>query len=197
MARATLSQDRSRQRREELLDAAIALFAESGEQGITHRAVAARAGVPAATPRYYFGSIQELVDEALTRHIEIWVRDLRALTSKPQPRGQAGLDPTDLITAMFAVRTPAVVQLHLSIYLAATRSDALRPKACEAIRELEGLGVRALTRMGIPEAEEVAACVIATIAGSAFVRLSGRRTDREEAALLLRSLRAILGAARA
>ena len=42
-SRAQLTQERSRQRRGELLAAAIELFAEGGARAITHRAVAARA----------------------------------------------------------------------------------------------------------------------------------------------------------
>lgn len=195
MGAATMSQERSRQRRDELLDAAIALFAEHGEPGITHRAVAARAGVPAATPRYYFGSIQALVEEALGRHIDAWVRDLQALTSVPVPGGLGHSGATDLVVAIFGVRSPEVVQTHLSVYLAATRSAALRPRAAEALTALEAMTARILVRLGVPEPEEVARCVVAAVAGSAFSRVSGRRTDREEAASLLRALRSLLAAA--
>src|SRR5688572_23024346 len=47
--RAQLAQGRSRQRREELLAAAIELFAEGGSRAATHRAVARPAGLPPAT----------------------------------------------------------------------------------------------------------------------------------------------------
>jgi len=47
--RARLSQNRSRLRRERLLDSAIALFAEGGARGITHRGVASKAGLALPT----------------------------------------------------------------------------------------------------------------------------------------------------
>jgi DNA-binding transcriptional regulator YbjK len=194
MARATLSQDRSRQRRDGLLDAAIALFAEGGEQAITHRAVAARAGVAPATTTYYFGSIQALVEEALSRHVETWLRDLRALASMPAP--PAGLldapGLTDLIAAAFALRTTEVVHTQLAVYLAASRSEGLRPLAAEALGEFEALAARVLAGYGVREPDVVAGSVVAVIGGSALRRLSGRYDDHAEAAALLRLLRAVL-----
>jgi DNA-binding transcriptional regulator YbjK len=61
-------------RRAELLEAAIHLIGAHGLDAVTHRAVAAEAGVPAASTSYYFRSKDELIDEALdtlaTREIE-------------------------------------------------------------------------------------------------------------------------------
>jgi DNA-binding transcriptional regulator YbjK len=56
---------RGEQRRAELLDAAIHLIGAHGLDAVTHRAVAAEAGVPAASTSYYFRSKDELIDEAL------------------------------------------------------------------------------------------------------------------------------------
>src|SRR3954453_5991308 len=52
-------------RRGELLEAAIHLIGAQGLDAVTHRAVAAEAGVPAASTSYYFRSKDELIDEAL------------------------------------------------------------------------------------------------------------------------------------
>src|SRR4051812_43794831 len=56
---------RGERRRAELLDPAIRLIGPQGLGGLPHRAVAAAAGVPAATPSYYFRSKDELIDDAL------------------------------------------------------------------------------------------------------------------------------------
>ncbi|HEX6382829.1 MAG TPA: TetR family transcriptional regulator, partial [Acidimicrobiia bacterium] len=69
-------QDRSRQRREALLRAAIELLGETGVRSVTHRAVAERAGVPLASTTYYFSSVKELVEEALKLHVAERVADL-------------------------------------------------------------------------------------------------------------------------
>lgn len=190
--RARLSQDRSRQRRELLLDAALALFAEQGQAGITHRAVARRAGVPLATTAYYFGSIEALIEEALARHIERWVADLRKLTAGPVPANPTGGDAVEMVAAVFGVRTLDVVHLHLAVYLAATRSPTLRPRAAQALADLEALVVRILGHFGVPDAAGTARAMVASVAGSAVGRLSERTDDREEAAALVRALTAHL-----
>src|SRR6476660_7553581 len=55
----------AQRRRAALLEAAAQLTAEVGADAVTHRAVAARAGVPLSTTSYFFSSIDELVTEAL------------------------------------------------------------------------------------------------------------------------------------
>lgn len=190
--RARLSQDRSRLRREELLDAAIALFAEGGARGITHRAVAAKAGLPAATTTYYFTSIDELIDEALSRHIEVWLRDLEALTATPVDADISFEDANGLITAIFAVRSPEIVGLQLAIYLAAARAPELRTKAADSLSALEALCAKMLHHVGVDGAEELSRSIVAVIAGSAFGRLSERHTDEEEADMLYRAIRGLV-----
>jgi len=193
--RARLSQDRSRLRREELLGAAIALFAEGGARAITHRAVASRAGLPPATTTYYFTSIEELIDEAVSRHLGIWLQDLRALASAPVEADITLDDADGLISAVFAVRSTEVVSLQLAIYLAAARKSELRPKAGEALDALEILVAKVLGHLGVIGAESLARSVVAVITGSAIGRLTQRHTNDEETAMLLHSIRGLIAAA--
>ena len=193
--RARLSQDRSRLRREELLDAAIELFAEGGARGITHRAVASRAGLPPATTTYYFTSIDELIEEALSRHIGIWLQDLHRLTSTPIDAEVSLDDANGLISAVFAVRSTDIVALQLSIYLAAARNRHLRPKAAQALDAFEVLTAKMLHQVGVADADLLARSIVSVILGSAFGRLSGRSTNDEEADMLYRSIRGLVTAA--
>ncbi len=186
--RARLSQERSRQRREQLLDAAITLFAEGGSRGITHRAVAARAGLPPATTTYYFTSIDELIDEALERHLDIWLRDLNALTTVEFPNDLTLDGGSALISAAFAIRSTDVVCLQLSVYLAAARNPDLRGKAAEALGALEALTARVLRSARVPKHEELAHSVMSVIAGSAVSRISEHWSDADEAAKLYRAI---------
>lgn len=190
--RARLSQDRSRLRREELLDAAIALFAEGGARGITHRAVASKAGLPPATTTYYFNSIDELIDEALSRHMETWQRDLEALTATPVEADISIEDASGLISLIFAVRSTEIVSLQLSIYLAAARTPELRPKAADALTALEALASKMLHHVGLDRSEPLARSIVAVIAGSALSRITENRTNDEEAALLYRAIRGLV-----
>src|SRR5919199_1618976 len=60
--------------REALLDAAERLLIEEGHAGITTRKLAAAAGVNHGLVHYYFGSIEELLFQAMERYTE-WLLD--------------------------------------------------------------------------------------------------------------------------
>ncbi len=55
------------ERRDRIIDAALAVIAESGVAGTSHRRVADRAGVPLGSMTYHFTSMDELLREAFTR----------------------------------------------------------------------------------------------------------------------------------
>ncbi|MEL5956250.1 TetR family transcriptional regulator [Streptomyces sp. CLV115] len=66
-------------RREALLDAATRLLAREGARALTHRAIAAEAGTTHGIARYYFGTLDQLLDEALRRLANQQVEEVRAL----------------------------------------------------------------------------------------------------------------------
>ncbi len=193
--RAQLSQERSRQRREELLAAAIELFAEGGSRAVTHRAVAHRAGLPPATTTYYFASIDDLLREALREHIVRWrgaVDDLAGFETTFRPVRSA--DVESVVAAVFAARGPEVAALELAIYLAATRDDELRAEAAEALRGFEALATRWLSRLGVPDPEPLAASLVAHVAGIALRRQSGMYEEADEAGRMARDLTSLAAA---
>jgi AcrR family transcriptional regulator len=57
-------------RREQLIEATIAVLRRSGAEGVTTRAVAAEAGAPLASIHYTFGSLDDLVVAAFERLID-------------------------------------------------------------------------------------------------------------------------------
>ncbi len=192
--RAQLSQERSRLRRDELLAAAIELFAEGGSRAITHRAVAARAGLPPATTTYYFESIDELIREALGAHIDQWSRDLEAL-AKVEGSANASLDDASaFISRVFAVRGPEVAALELAIFLAAARVPELRDNAARAMQALEDLATKLLERVGVREPGALAASIVALIIGTALHRQSGLYTEDAEARHLVSAIRGLVAA---
>jgi DNA-binding transcriptional regulator YbjK len=194
VTRAQLAQGRSRQRRDELLDAAIELFAEGGSRMVTHRAVARRAGLPPATTTYYFASIEDLLREALAAHIQQWTATLAALTDVDLGLKIGRDEAAGLVSHVFAERGPEVAALELSIYLAATRDPALRDSATESLRELERLVVRVLSRVGLDDAEPLAASIITVIAGTALRRQSGQYSEKDEALKMTATIRNIVAA---
>ncbi|WP_216843884.1 TetR/AcrR family transcriptional regulator [Phytoactinopolyspora alkaliphila] len=64
-------------RRERIAQAAVTLVAEYGVHALTHRKVAAEAGVPLGSTTYYFASLDDLVAAALNKAAERSVADLR------------------------------------------------------------------------------------------------------------------------
>lgn len=57
-------------RRERILAAALDLIAEDGVAGVSHRRIAARAGVPLGSMTYHFTGIDELLLEAFTGYAD-------------------------------------------------------------------------------------------------------------------------------
>jgi DNA-binding transcriptional regulator YbjK len=110
-------------RRRVLIDATLALLTREGVGGISHRAVAAEAGVAAASVRYHFGTIDELLVAATRTATEEWAATL------------TGHDPAEHLAVLAAFladesrhhRERAVAEFEL--YLLAARRPALRPAA--------------------------------------------------------------------
>lgn len=194
MSRAQLTQERSRARREALLAAAIELFAEGGSRSVTHRAVAARAGLPSATTTYYFASIEDLVRESLQAHITGWIATLESLASIDiDPRVDVGT-ASQFVTEIFATRSPEKAGTELAIYLAAARDPELRDSAAAALQALQDLTVSVLGRIGVAAPEDLAAQVVALIAGGALRRQSGQYDEPSEARLLTTGVRNLVAA---
>ncbi|AXT84086.1 hypothetical protein C6I20_01995 [Aeromicrobium sp. A1-2] len=192
--RAQLSQERSRLRRDELLAAAIELFAEGGSRAITHRAVAARAGLPPATTTYYFESIDELIRDALGAHLESWTRELEALAQVGLDTSLSLDDTEQFLSHVFSVRGPDVAALELSIFLAAARTPELRESSLRSVEAFEALAATMLARMGLADPAPLAATIVALLTGTAMRRQSGRYTDPAEAQLLTAAIRNLLAA---
>jgi AcrR family transcriptional regulator len=68
-----------------MLDAAERLLIEEGHAGITTRKVAAEAGVNHGLVHYYFGSIEELLFQAMERYTERLLDRQRALYASELP----------------------------------------------------------------------------------------------------------------
>lgn len=192
--KAQLTQNRSRLRRDELLAAAIELFAEGGSRAITHRAVAARAGLPPASTTYYFETIDDLIREALGAHVDQWTADLTNLTHIEFEADVSIDDAAAFVTAVFAARGPEIAALELSIFLAAARVPELRDNAAEAMGALEKLAVAMLERVGVTDGAALAATIVALIAGTALRRQAGQYSEPAEALLLTSAVRDLVAA---
>ena len=70
--------EKDQDRRSTILDATLRLIATDGVDSITHRRVAAAAGVPLGSTTYYFDSREQLLREAFRRYLE----QIRALQTR-------------------------------------------------------------------------------------------------------------------
>lgn len=193
--RAQLSQERSRQRREQLLAAAVELFVEGGTRAVTHRAVASAAGLPAATTTYYFASIDDLLREALHRHIERWTEAMQGLADLDI----GGLIPlvNDESAVAFAAdvlakRPVQTASRELAVIMGAARDSELREEARVALTTSARVVVNVLERAGLRDVEGLAEDTVAVIGGMALRRSARVNSDEQEARNLVRSLRGLL-----
>ena len=183
-------------RREALLEAAAALVAERGVAGVTHREVAARAGVPLSTTSYFFGSIDELVLEALRHFAAQSIERTNAVTELIAAQRLRPAEAVDALVALWESHPPMLVAGQIEAYLEAAR----RPEAAEAIHEVieafERLAHAGLEACGVPDLDCLGArALVALLDGFALHRVAWPRPDEDRAALklsLTQSLEAML-----
>jgi DNA-binding transcriptional regulator YbjK len=127
-------------RRRAIVRAAVEEIAEVGVGNVTHRRIAARAGVPLGSTTYYFPTLDDLVSAALREatetaraHLEAWADELTASED-------LGGTFVDLARRYLADRDQALLEYELC--LAATRTPQLRPAAQLWIDGLRGICAR-------------------------------------------------------
>jgi len=180
-------------RRAALLQAAIELIGRHGLDGVTHRAVAAQAGLPAASTSYYFRSKDELIDEALRAVAE---REIAVLRERRAALGDAAGDLAAIVDALAtwieeqistAGRTALLAQYHLQIESA--RRPAARAILADWKDGTDELAETAMARLGARDVRTAAILLISAIDG---LRLRLVASGQEP--LASAELRAILAA---
>lgn len=117
-------------RRGRIARAAIAVVARRGIAGLTHRAVAAEAGVPLGSTTYHFATLDDLLTAALADAAEANIAHLRDWDAALPPDADLAGALADLTMAsLTADRDRTIVEYQL--YAAALHHPSLRP-ACAA-----------------------------------------------------------------
>lgn len=88
------------QRRDRILAAALDHIAEEGVAGVSHRKIAARAGVPLGSMTYHFSGIDDLLREAFTLFAEHIAAVFEQHLSRADNREEARDAVTDLVHAL-------------------------------------------------------------------------------------------------
>jgi DNA-binding transcriptional regulator YbjK len=179
-------------RRDALLDAAVALVAERGVQGLTHRAVAARAGLPPSTPSYFFATLNDLVVAALQRSSTRQTGELDAVTAALLEDGLRPEDAVDRLVSLLVAEPAAQVVAHFEAYLEVSRRDGLRPEVAAVLAAYERMAAAALGAAGADPAAGRA--FVALVDGFALQRLVDGRPDPDALrGALLALLRGLAG----
>ena len=124
-------------RRRDLAAAALEVIAEAGISRTTHRAVAARAGLPLGATTYYFPTLDDLIAAGL----QLAAAELRSDFSSWAERLRLASDVPAALTAIIAayLSDRRRAQIECEMYVAAGRDTALRPLAMAWISGMRAL----------------------------------------------------------
>jgi AcrR family transcriptional regulator len=121
----------TRQTRERLLDAALALFAERGFEATTTKLIAERAGVPNGLIYYYFGTKEKLLECLLGERT--FLPDLQARVT--EARANRDADPR-LTLIEICTEFHAALRRNKPFARIISREAHLRPVASNLVRQL-------------------------------------------------------------
>lgn len=136
-------------RREDLGDAAIAVVAERGLKGLTHRAVDAAAEVPAGTTSNYFRTRQALVD-AVAERIEARDHEVWGTLGPPPQTFEGFTEWLARFATTMAAHQTEVSRVRFALFI--VDSEHYAP----GHRRFLTIVTQALTAFGIPDADTVA-----------------------------------------
>lgn len=154
-------------RRQLIVTAALAVIADVGPDGLTHRLVAQRAGVSLSSTTYWFASKEELVEAAF-----VWVVDQAADDVARQrraiPRWNRRTAPARLAALLLDGSTTNREQTIMgnALWVEAQRRPVLRPHAQRWADAYLALYVDILRQLGVErDLEERAQLVLAAADG--------------------------------
>lgn len=184
----------AQRRRAALLEAAADLSAEIGAGAVTHRAVAARAGVPLSTTSYFFSSIDELVTEALRVGATERVSDFDAAERAAVLAVDVPIDEViDAVVDQALASSRHAEGSQVEYYLAAGRQPELQPEASATVQRFAERVAGQLQRTGAIRADEAGWAITALGDGAMLHRLA--QVDIDHRARLAAGLRVLVAAA--
>lgn len=178
-------QERSIQRRDALLRAAVELIAEGGVKAVTHRAVSARAGVPPATAGNYFKTSQDLVEQALRFHVAERAAALTAVLRGAVDGAASVREIGTRIARALVAGESGVTAAQYEVYLEASRNPALSAAVAESMRTFEQVAAPVLSELGVRRPERAAQAFVAVADGFAVHRLANPLPVEDDVELMV------------
>lgn len=159
-------------RRREILAAAVRVIGAGGPDAITHRRVAAEAGVGLGSLTYYFESRDDLVREAFRYYLQRSSELLIALETEIPP-GSAD-DLVELIIEMTRreFMEPAMLRAEYEMILYAARDEVVSREFVAWERGLEARLGAILEALGAPRPIAAARTIIELVRGFELERLA-------------------------
>ena len=169
-----MKQERSLRRQEELRSAAAAVLLSHGFDAVTHRAVAASAGVPLSSVTYYFADRDDLVRQALEHAGRTWLTSARAAVDALPARLTSRAAVARAVLAVAVGDAEDLGSLY-ERYVHASRSPRLRDVVADLDRELTTLLGEVLRRSG--RSADGARLLLAAVDGLLLGALSAGADD--------------------
>ena len=182
-------QDRSEETRHRILDAVVELIAERGLAGVSHRAVAERAGVSLSATSYYFGSKAKLERAALEEHYRRRLDDYRRTAELLAGADSSADELVDAAVELFTASDLTMLLSHFEVFLNSARRDDIRDLLAPTLDAMHDLLLVAIDPLGLPDPEAAATAITAVIEGVELRRVALGIDGRDE---LRGSLRALL-----
>lgn len=180
----------AQRRRDALLRAAVELVGEAGTGAVTHRAVAARAGVPPATTSYFFTSITELLAEALRSFGAARADEINTLAEELTAAVAPPAEMADRFAAALLGGDRAEELAEIECHLHASRSSELQDAVADLAAAYENMAVVVLRAVGMADPERAAPAFKALVDGFVLAHLAHPRPDDQER--LAQAIRALL-----
>ena len=167
-------------RRDAILDAALAVIAGQGTEKVTHRSVAAEAGVPLGSTTYYFASRDELVREAFRRYVTRVMELFAAIRVETEPVTAAALVELLVEIARREVDGRWTVIVEYELVLRAARDAELAADFHRYEQMLVSSLAEALERLGAAQPFDGARTLIALVRGFELDGLTHAHADVDD-----------------
>lgn len=120
---------RGEKRRQEIIDATLRVIERDGVAGVTHRTVAAEAGVPTTSTTYHFETLDDLLIATLISCARDMATEVYWTIDRARSRGSRGASEVATLLAEALGPRRGRTMAEYELYLLAARRPELRPAA--------------------------------------------------------------------
>lgn len=168
-----------------LMEATLRIIGRSGIDGVTHRAVAAEAGMSTGAVTHHFETRDVLVDAALRFALTREVDRLRALAFSLQNKAFDVEAWIESLVSWYSRELKTQAEIHIACYeafMAAARSERHRPIVVEWFETWRQSAELAMRAAGSPDPRRHAELFVSALIGIVLQQLAvPRRNFRQEA----------------